>query len=74
MAAPGGASPLERAAQFSYVFLDEMHSLVDEPSAVTPRRLVPAVRRAVLTGLVVFGTIIGTLGKLGTSVGVSAAM
>lgn len=50
----------------SYSLVDEVHSLVDEPvpsrSHLTTRK---AVRRAAVLGLIFFGTLISTLGKLG---------
>lgn len=60
---PFANSAIQRAAVLSYVVADEVHTLLDQP--LIPRRLDPRVRRLGVAGLIVFGTLASTLGKLG---------
>jgi hypothetical protein len=54
----------ETAATYGFAFVDEVHSLVDEP-AYAPKQIHPRVKQLAVTGLIFFGTLISTLGKLG---------
>lgn len=60
---PFANTAIQRAAVLSYAVVDEVHTLVDEP--YIPRRLAPRIRRLGVAGLIFFGTLISTLGKLG---------
>lgn len=62
---PFASLALQRAATFSFALVDEVHSLVDEPVHVS-RRLHRRVKQLGVFGLILFGTLISTLGKLGT--------
>lgn len=62
-ASPFAHSAIQRAAVLSYAVVDEVHNLIDQP--YIPRRLDPRVRRLGVAGLIAFGTLISTLGKLG---------
>lgn len=54
----------ETAATYGFALVDEVHSLVDEPTYV-PKQIHPRVKQLAVTGLIFFGTLISTLGKLG---------
>uniref|UniRef100_A0A383VYR8 EamA domain-containing protein n=1 Tax=Tetradesmus obliquus TaxID=3088 RepID=A0A383VYR8_TETOB len=53
----------ETAATYGFALVDEVHSLVDEPTYV-PKQIHPRVKQLAVTGLIFFGTLISTLGKL----------
>eukprot|EP00882_Tetradesmus_deserticola_P027385 GHRQ01030293.1.p1 GENE.GHRQ01030293.1~~GHRQ01030293.1.p1 ORF type:complete len:195 (+),score=33.11 GHRQ01030293.1:397-981(+) len=53
----------ETAATYGFALVDEVHSLVDEPAYV-PKHIRPRVKQLAVTGLIFFGTLISTLGKL----------
>jgi hypothetical protein len=54
----------ETAATYGFALVDEVHTLVDEP-AYLPKQIHPRVKQLAVTGLIFFGTLISTLGKLG---------
>lgn len=62
-ASPFANSAIQRAAVLSYAVVEEVHGLLDQP--FIPRRVNPRVRRLGVAGLIFFGTLISTLGKLG---------
>ncbi|KAF6261164.1 hypothetical protein COO60DRAFT_1625484 [Scenedesmus sp. NREL 46B-D3] len=53
----------QTAATYGFDFVDDVHSLVDEPAYV-PKQINPRVKQLAVTGLIFFGTLISTLGKL----------
>eukprot|EP00878_Enallax_costatus_P026089 GHUV01027966.1.p1 GENE.GHUV01027966.1~~GHUV01027966.1.p1 ORF type:complete len:330 (+),score=49.88 GHUV01027966.1:360-1349(+) len=61
-ASPFAHAAIQRAAVLSYAVVDEVHTLIDQP--YIPRRLDSRVRRLGVAGLIAFGTLISTLGKL----------
>jgi hypothetical protein len=54
----------DRVVLLSYTLVDEVHSLVDEAEHA-PRRLDQRIKRVSCCGLIFFGVLISTLGKLG---------
>ena len=56
---------VNRVSHLSYGLVDDIHSLVDDNRPHIPGRLGPRARKLLVSGLIITGTAISTLCKIG---------